>query len=290
MNQELKSSAKADHDLISQTDWDNLRFDIVNTKTHQDGAAPTITDINEGDLLRFSNNTQYANLVSNIGSNRFSVGPGQFITENATTPQGQALVSTRSYQLPTTFWTASLTCEITVTFVNSNLCRWFFNSGGEIRIITSRTGGTSNQQNNNWSSLLASAGQRSFGAQIPTAGFSPMNGTNFYRLTSSYQTYYSLSSSSPYSANSYNLDARCDVANNSSGTARTVYLRVRLLDSYQDPDVLAGTTQFFHPPEDQVDGTFTVSVTEKRASGILIPSGTFTITRPTYSITQLGSS
>ena len=47
-------------------------------------------------------------------------------------------------------------------------------------------------------------------------------------------------------------------------------------------------TAAMFPPDDVVDGTLTVTVTEKRATGSLLPSGTFTITRPTYSITAIG--
>ena len=62
--QTLQSSAKSTHEKISQTDWDLLRFDIVNARTHQDGVAPTITDIDEGQLLSFSNNTQYSGVIT----------------------------------------------------------------------------------------------------------------------------------------------------------------------------------------------------------------------------------
>jgi hypothetical protein len=106
-----------------------------------------------------------------------------------------------------------------------------------------------------------------------------MNGTNFYKLTNSYQNFYSLTSSAPYSANSYHLDAKCDVADNSAGTATTVFIRIRFVDNY---------TNSIYPSSDVIDGTLTVTVTEKRATGPLVPSGTFTITRPTYSITAIG--
>ena len=269
--QPIQSVEKIAHEKISQTDWDLLRYDIVNSRTHQDGVAPTITDINEGEILSFTNNAQYSGLASTAVSNRFNIGSGRFLTESAVS-------STRS-----TSWNTLVVCEVTATFANADLCRWFFNSGGQIRIQSSRTGGTSNAQNNDWSSLTTAAGMQAFGSQTPSAGFSPMNGTNFYRLTNSYQNFYSLSSSAPYSANSYNLDAKCDVANNSSGTATTVFIRVRFVDNYTDPGPLG-------PPftGDDVDGTLTVTVTEKRATGPLVPSGTFTITRPTYSITAIG--
>ena len=268
--QTVQSVDKVAHEKISQTDWDLLRFDIVNARTHQDGVAPTITDINEGQLLSFTNNTQYSGLITTAVSNRFNIGSGRFLTESATS-------STRSTQ-----WNTLVICEVTATFANANLCRWFFNSGGQVRIQSSRTGGAATAQNSDWSSLLSSAGLQAFGSQTPTAGFSPMNGQNFYRLTNSYQNFYSLSSSAPYSANTYYLDAKCDVADNSGGTATTVYIRVRFVDNYTDPGPLG-------PPftDDIIDGTLTVTVTEKRATGSLVPSGTFTITRPTYSITAI---
>ena len=278
--QTVQSSDKADHQKISQNDWDLLRYDIVNARTHQDGVAPTITDINEGQILSFGNNTQYSGLITTAATNRFNIGAGRFLTESATS-------SSRS-----TSWYSSVTCEVTATFANANLCRWFFNSGGEIRIQSARSGGASTQQNSDWSSLLNSAGMRAFSGQGPSSGFSPMNGTNFYRLTNTYQNFYTISSSAPYSANSYNLDAKCDVADNSSGTATTVYIRVRFVDNYVDPGIAPMPTQVataaMFPPDDVVDGTLTVTVTEKRATGSLLPSGTFTITRPTYSITAIG--
>jgi len=279
--QAIQSSDRSAHQLISQADWDLLRYDIVNARTHQDGAAPTITDINEGQLLSYSNITQYSGVISTAATNRFNIGSGRFLTDSAVS-------TTRNTQ-----WNSLVTCEVTVTFTSADLCRWFFNSGGQIRIQSSRTGGAGTSQNSDWSNLLTSAGMQGFGSQTPVTGFSPMNGQNFYRLTNSYQNFYSLTSSAPYSANSYNLDARCNVADNSSGTATTVYIRVRFVDDYVDvfndpplPTQVANASMF--PPDDVVDGTLTVTVTERRATGPMVPSGTFTITRPTYSITAIG--
>ena len=273
--QTMASSFKLDHEKVSQTDWDNLRYDIVNSITHQDGVAPTITDINEGQTISYSNNTTYTTLATQAQTNRLNLGAGQFLTQAATS-------ATKTWSASTTpqFWLNQITCEITATFSNSNQARWFFNSGGEIRIQTSRTGGTVNQQNNAWGTLLTTAGMQIFASQTPTAGFSPMNGQNFYRLTNVYQTYYTISSSVPYNANSYTLQAKCDVADNSSGTATVVYLRVVMTDGYIDP----GDTPLDVPRTNEgVDGVFTITVTEKKATGALIPSGTFSITSPTYS-------
>lgn len=273
--QTMASAYKADHDKVSQTDWDNLRYDIVNARTHQDGTAPTITDVQEGQLISFTNNTDYTSISNTAVSNRFNIGSGRFLTQAATS-------QTRTWSGSTSpqFWLNAIECEITATFASANQARWFFNSGGEIRIQSSRSGGTANAQNNDWTTLLSTAGLRSFGSQTPTAGFSPMNGQNFYRLTNSWQTYYSLSSSAPYASNSYALQARCNVADNSSGTATILFFRVLMTDAYVDP----GDKPEDNPRTNEgVDGVFTITVTERKATGSLVPSGTFTITSPTYS-------
>ena len=86
------------------------------------------------------------------------------------------------------------------------------------------------------------------------------------------------------------LEASCNVANNSSGTANIVYLRIRFIDGYVDPDATAGMPETLNPPDDGVDGTFTVSVTEKRADSVggLLPNfGNFVIQRPVYSIAAI---
>ena len=287
--QTMASSYKLDHEKISQTDWDNLRFDIVNAITHQSGTPPVITDVEEGQLITSVNNTNYTTLSNTADTNRFNIGSGRFLTRAATDSSNNTVVASRTWSGSTVpqFWLNSISCTVTATFASADQARWFFNSGGEIRIQTSRTGGTNNAQNNDWSSLLSAAGMRSFGSQTPTAGFSPLNGQNFYRLTNSFQNYYSLSSSAPYAANSYVLQASCNVANNSTGTATVVNLRVVMTDAYVDPGNLP--TDVPNTTEG-VDGTFTVTVTERRATGTLVPSGTFTIVPPVYSITTISGS
>jgi len=216
------------------------------------------------------------NTASDVGQ-RFLVAAGKFSTSSAS-----SVSRTWSSSTSPQFWANEINTELTVTFSTADQARWFFNSGGEVRISSSRTNGRSDQQNNEWSSLLTSAGQRIFGAQSPTAGFSPMNGQNFYRLTNSYQTYFSQASSSPYAANVYQLRARCNVANNSSGTATVIFIQVRFIGGYTDPG--PGGPPFTN---DEIDGTFTVTATQKYASGTLLPSGNWNIALPTYSFSAI---
>lgn len=356
--QQVTSVSKVAPQTVSQSDWDRLRFDLLNVRVHQTGAAftattnasnssdqrkltflssesaflilgmavfgtgsdhpirstkfitdieisgsnriitlntatefpvgsstvinfgpSTVSDFNEGTLVGASSVNAYESLSNTSLNDRFLVANGQFVTDSAVS-------TSRTWSTQTTpqFWKDEISCEITITFNNFNEARYFFNSGGEIRITSSRTEGRSDPQNNSWSSLLAGAGQQSFGAQIPTTGFTPMNGQNFYRLTSSYQTYFSLDNSVPYADNTYQIEAKCNVDNNSSGTANVVYIKVRFIGGYIDP----GSYPLDDPnTNDEIDGVFSVVVSEKRASGKMLPAGSFSIARPLYSISTL---
>jgi hypothetical protein len=351
--QTLKSSVKSANQLIDQTDWDNLRFDIVNARIHQTGAAFTantnasnsadraklqfatasvgflvlgmavfgisphpittvkfiadiqtsgsntiitlnsatesvvnsgisiafgpgsVADFEEGFTVGIASINAYESLATTTTPlvDRFSVAAGQFATAAAASVE-------RTYSAPQ-FWSNEISTELTVAFANANQARWFFNSGGEIRIASSRTLGRSDAQNDAWSSLLVSAGTTAFGGQIPTTGFSPMNGQNFYRLTNTYQNIVQLAATG-YAANLYQIRTKCNVANNSSGTANIVYIQIRFIGGYVDPGPLG-------PPftNDEIDGKWTVTATQKFAQGKLLPSGDFSVALPTYSFSSI---
>jgi hypothetical protein len=270
--QTVSSSDVFTGNIITKEQWDLLRYDIVNIRVHQDGLPPSIITINVGDPIGYgaaSPNTNYDALMDTAIANRFNVASNQSIVSAG---------PTRSYS---SAWGTSAQSTLTATFSTANEARYFFNSGGKIRITSGLSGSSNTSQNNAWVSFLNTAGTQAFGAA--TNQF-----VNFYTLTNSYQIYYQGSLTTPYSANNYKLEARCNVANNSTGTATEVYLRVTLSDTYVDPDTLSFANN--QPPGDSVDGTLTISVDELKASGNLIPSGTFTITSPTYSLSAISAS
>jgi len=258
--------------VVGAAQWSNLRFDIFNCLVHQNGTNPTIVQISTGDVVRYGAahpNNAYDTLADTITTNRFNLGTGRFSTE--------ALSNTNSGDIT---WYSTCYVDVTYTFNNANEARYFFNSGGQLRVSSSFTPSVTKAQTTSWASLLASAGSRGLGGQIPSSGFSPMDGTNFYRLTSSLQTYYTISASSPYSANNYRLQARCNVSNNAAGTANIVVIRVLFTDAYVDPP-LGGSGAF--PPEDSVNGTLTVSTDMIKPGGTMQPApaaGNFTVKGP----------
>jgi hypothetical protein len=254
---------------ITKLQWDLLRFDITNIKVHQDGVLPPIVTVNRGDSIGYnaaSPNTNYDTLIESAIANRFAVATNQ------------SVITLKDTKIYSSAWSSSASATLTATFSTADQARYFFNSGGKFRINTQLTGGSSTSQVNAWINFLNSVGTQSFGAATG-------NLANYYTLTNSYQTAYQSSLSTPYSSNNYRLEARCNVADNSAGTATTVELRIVLTDGYIDPGPEPSP-----PPGDSVDGTLTITVEELKASGSLIPTGTFTITGPTYSLSSIAAS
>jgi hypothetical protein len=256
--------------IITKAQWDLLRFDVINIKMHQDGVMPAVVQVATGDAIGFgpgSPNTNYDILLEQAIVNKFVLADNQSVV---------TAKATETYSPP---WSNQAQTTLTCVFADATTARYFFNSGGKIRITSTLAAtGTPTAQVNAWVNFLASVGTRSFGAATdPTV--------NYYTLTNVYQTFYQSSLSSPYSANNYRLEAKTNVSNNSTGTASEVQIRITLVDTYTDPGPEPSP-----PPGDSVVGTLTVNVAEVKASGLLQPSGNFTVTSPTYSLSSIVAS
>ena len=265
----LRSSAVAAGNQVTKAQWDNLRYDILNARIHQDGVVPTIVTATQGQPIRYGAghpNNQYNTQADTAVANKWNIGTGQFVIDAATS-------ATR-----TTAWSTSLTATVTVTFNSADEARYFFNSGSKIRCTSSRTGGTGSPQNSSWSNILDTAGTVAFGGNT--------SGLNFYNLTNSYQTFYNLTTSAPYTGNQYSIEVRSNTPDNSVGGATVLEFRVTYTDTYTYTG--SGSSTF----PDNIDGTLTLTVDELRASGTLQGpiSSPFVITRPIYSISGISGS
>ena len=289
--QRIQSSAVATSNTVTKSQWDILMFDIYNSLFHQTGTVPSITQPSVGDVIQFglaNPNNQYDNLSNTAVTNRFNVGAGQFAESFS--------VATRQR---TDAWNVSITARVTVSFAGgytvyqndlttrtataAEHARHFFNAGGQIKIRTSRTGGAATSQNSSWSSILSSAGTRSFGGQLPTAGFGAADGSNFHRIDTTPRQFYTTTGSSPYASNRYTLLAAKNVAETE------VYIDVKLDDPYVDPPSGQGVLGFPREvgPEDVVDGTLTTIADILYPTGVLQPApatGNFTLPLPTITI------
>lgn len=265
--QPLVSTAVTVGEIITKSKWDELAQDIINIKVHQDGIPPALATITPGSVITkslTSPNSNFDVVIEQATLARFNIGGGR------------SMVTVKDTKTKTGSWSTKAQCELTVTFGNANEARYFFNSGGKIRFSTAHTGGTSTPQINAWTNLLTTVGTQAFEA-------SGTNSVTFYTLTNAYQTFYTLGSSSSYSANNFQLEAKSNVSNNSSGGATVLTFRITWNDQYVDPD--GGGIQ--HPPGDTVDGTLSLTVEEFKATGPMVPTGTFTIASPAYSLSNI---
>ena len=268
--QTVQSADVFSGNAITKVQWDALRYDVVSIRLHQDGVVPAgVVTVAVGDPIGYgasSPNNNYSILLQTADTNRFQINASQ------------SVITAKGSGVRTTSWSTLCEFTLTATFATADQARYFFNSGGKIKLTTTLTGGTTTQQYNAWVNLLNSVATKSFGADTdPTV--------NYYTLTNSYQTYFQSSASSSYSANTFKLEAKTNVANNSTGTATQLLLKVTLVDNYVDPGPEPSP-----PPGDLVDGTLTIAVDELKAAGSLLPSGTFAITSPTYSLSAITGS
>jgi len=209
--QPVLSSPVATGQKVTVQEWDNIRNDIINISRHQNGTIPTLPSAAENAKIRFDSNTEvweklYTE-IQNLENTRFNIAVGNF---------GSTDLSPAPF---TSLWKNSLTSLITLTWDSVDNARFYFNSGGKIAISSTRSGGTTTggtttirQQNENWSSVLTSAGTTIWGGNLPLTGLSPNNGRNYYRLLESFQTIVSETGSSPYQLNEFRISVRQQLA------------------------------------------------------------------------------
>lgn len=260
--QALASSSVAIGTKITKAQWDSLKLDISNSIVHQTNTVPNIVSVASNSKIQ-STILAYEGFADTAVANRLSLGTNRSAIETG---------ASRSRNFA---WKNQSLCTVTVTFSNANQLRHFFNSGGQIRFSSSFDKIRTDAQNTAWENLLVSAGTQAFAVN------------RVYTLTNSYTTWYTKAASSPYGANNYQLQALCNVANNSTGTASQITFRAVWTDGYTDPDP-SGGIQF--APDDGVSGTLSLTATQRRAVGSFQPSGTFSISSPSYTISGITGS
>ena len=238
---------------------------ITPSQTAASSAMRSGGNIQAGDRITAKETTVFPTAVTAITTNQFlnaeysdeSFSPD--ISNSRTTSWGSSIKPT-------------VTHDFTIDFTSSANARYYFNSGSSIRISASRSAGSVSTQNNNWTTLLSSIGVISFNynstARSGTGGTGSSIG--FYNLTTTNQTVFSGSGTGVYSTNTYNVLMRCDVASNTTGTARYIYVTINFTDTHSNTF------------SDSVDGTLTSTIARRRASGTHVA-----VTAPTVSNTTL---
>ena len=246
-------------DTITAAQWNSLLSGLQKGANHQGttltNASNTVTS--GGNILPLSNLEADITLITN---NKLTAAGANMATDTGVT-------STR-----TTSWGNAVYHEFTVTFASANAARHFFNSGGEIRFAASRSGGSSTDQNTDWTNLLSNAGTVKFaeGATSYTGSGGTAAAVGFDDLTTSYQQIFTATGTGSYSANDWTIQAK---ANAAYGSATVLTFKANFNDDHN-----AATGNFTGgglgnaPNEgagwsgaDAVDGTLTSTITTFRA-------------------------
>lgn len=263
--QNVYSQSVNSGDVITKDQYDRLRFDIVSIWIHQTGQTPGAVVVQPAQLIDDGAGdpiVQYETIIDIAETNRFDVAPGQIAT---------SVIDTATYSSD---WTDEASTTLTCTFANADDARYFYNSGGRIRITPSLTGHSGTPQTNQWATLLSDTGQVEFGANVTGQP------VNFHDLTEDYQIVKTANASSPYAVNGLYIEAKKNAGGN------IITIRVRLVDAYVDPDLGEGFPADENPNDGVVDGTLSIVFEEIKASGFLQPqpqAGNFTINSPVYS-------
>ena len=242
----LKSTAVTTTSRIRKSDWIDLGNDITNARRHQVGTPdPTLLDLAVGSKVKSNLTTQYYT--------RYDTLADQVVTDrnlvNATSTINITAV-TREFANDEP-WYNLITATVTVEFDSEDNARSYFNAGGEIRFSSSRTDPSGvnpdvdrARQNTSWSTLLTNITNGTggytiprFGARLPSAGITPTNGENYYRLTGVYQQWYTASppTTAPgtqlpdFGVNDFVIKARFPDTNNRA----LIEFRVEWQDNFQ---------------------------------------------------------
>lgn len=255
---------------ITATQWDNFLSRIETIAAHQGSTVTNYSTISAGNTIE-ALSTVATDLATITTSRLSAAASGATVTTNG--------ASSRS-----TAWNPTVNTTQRVTFASANAFRYFFNAGGLIRMTYSRTGGTSNNKNTEWSDLCTNMGSiylsgstshtvngqaltgvTQVGGYAGGAGSSKATVDVYDLTTSNTQLIIKYADTAPYTANYIKIEAKTDAA---AGSATYIDITTTFQDDAADQTVpfptVAGTNDL-----DIVDGTLTSNV------NFIYPSSTY---------------
>ena len=205
--QTVTSNQVAQHAVVSVTQWNSLRNDLLKARQHQSGVdesgnlgLPTL-DIKLTDADRAA----YLGMATLVNNNR-----------TITPPSGEASFVTLITSSRASGWTGTVNQTLTIEFGTANNLRWFFNAGGNFQISASLTNfattGDSRLVSESWNVLLRNMGiiKLTNSSTTNTGTGTPATNIGYANLTSTNQLIFSklVEAGNQYTPNRYDLYAR----------------------------------------------------------------------------------
>lgn len=157
------SNVAAGTNVLASTQWSSLIANTASAATHQGSSITSVSVPVAGNVITY--NSAIPTNLSTIYTNRL----------NAAT-QGSTTANTATYNLS---WSNQLTFTHTATFANGDAARYFFNSGGQIKMTVSHPSGTG--INLLFNGLASNVGTVVMSS--PTSGAITVAGTSYNGIT-----------------------------------------------------------------------------------------------------------
>lgn len=273
--QAVTSSQVSAGNSITAQHMINLKTDIDKISYHQTNAASSAPAVSVGGTILASDWATYNTQITNLTSSRLTIfGVGQEGTSPVTTAQSTWLLDVVTSSISN--WNGDRTHVVTVNFGSADAARYFFNTGGEIRIVPRHSGNSSSTtKGGRWKAIFDFIGAKGvrIGANATTAPTSTAPSYTaatyvggYYQLTTTAQKIYEVIDFGLYSGNDFNVTAR------TTSTPGEIIINIMFRDD--TPLEPAGARTI----DDAVDGTTTSSVGSFRATGSYVSVAAPTIT------------
>jgi len=243
-----------DGDSVTAQQFNQLRSDLRKAFIHQTGTQIPVNSFSVGDIIgadESGTDIDFVNGDSVIVNEDASKGFNDLLSIMSDLEAGrfdihpsQQDVQVRAADERTSDWNGTIVSAFTVSFSNSDERRFFFNSGGEIRISGTNdlntSTGDSFERDQGWDNLLENPGEIRFDYNSTTitgstSGVSfPDGAIGNEDLTGSYQTIFRKDASGGVYSDSYwKIDARED-------SSTQLRFRIELVDAGPESDDDAG--------------------------------------------------
>jgi hypothetical protein len=258
-------------DIVEAADMNAIYADILKARVHQVGAG----DIGIAEVVQNLNTVAETTStfvsdagVTTVDPDGFKKGVLDFEglmtqvqTDKAVMHLSQSALEPAIASARSSNWNGLIYHEVAVTFTSANTRRFFFNTGGELRISANNTG-ASTPKGLDWAALCSEVGTIKFNAETTTSTGGGGSSIGNYDLTSSYQDVYTKTGSGSYSGvyagNLYTVKARSDIPTR-------IIFRIDFNDVVVDNNV-----------DNNVDGRLESTLQHLRADGDV------TVVAPTY--------
>jgi hypothetical protein len=251
-------------DKIRATHWNSLLASISAAATHQGTTISIPTSTSDpsfpvpSKIVEILPTLTYD--IASVVANKLNYNPAQLVIET------NKISSSKTYVNPSSGvpnWVTTVYYEFSANFADDNQRRYFFNTGGQIRMSADLVPSGVDQQSLDWDALLSSVATIKMGINTTvSSGSVGTPGSGFNTLTSTYQLVYTKGGTGAYSGNQLNVYAKLNASHG-------VTIKMSFDDIHS-----SGT--------DYVAGTLTIQIDQQRSNGVA------PITSPTYShVSQL---